>query len=57
MKGVSYIHMETADGREIKLELVDVQQERIGESVVQIAGKSYDIFAVPVRAEGKRGKS
>ncbi|MCH5583535.1 hypothetical protein MK805_00930 [Shimazuella sp. AN120528] len=34
-----------------KLELVDVQQERLEGNLVQIIGKSYDIFAVPVRVE------
>jgi hypothetical protein len=53
MKQVSYIHLETTDGRKIKLELIDVQQVRVGVYVVQIEGKSYDIFAVPVRMEGE----
>lgn len=57
MKEVSYIHLETTDGRGIKLELMDIQQERVGESVIQLVGKSYDIFAVPVRNEGKSMKS
>jgi hypothetical protein len=50
MSEVSYVYMETIDGQRIQLELIDVQQEKIGETV-QIVGKSYDIFAVPIKEE------
>jgi hypothetical protein len=56
MREVSCIYLETIDGQKIRLELVDVQYERIEEKLVQIVGKSYDIFAVPVRAENERGR-
>lgn len=56
MKEVSYVHLETIGGRKITLELIDVQQERLDGDVVQIVGKSYDIFAVPVRTEDQSVK-
>ncbi|MCH5583534.1 hypothetical protein MK805_00925 [Shimazuella sp. AN120528] len=51
MKEVSYIHLETTDGQKIILDLIEVRQEKLEGNLVQIVGKSYDIFAVPVREE------
>lgn len=39
------IYMTDADGKEIKIELLDASQIKMNDQVWYISGKSYDIFA------------
>jgi hypothetical protein len=51
MKEVSCVYLQTLEGQQICLELVEVVHERISDQVIQVVGNSYDIFAVPMRDE------